>query len=67
MFTSRTSRWERKTNISNKSYPNYPNYQVWTKHGLLLTDPVERGLRVVEISLLTEPAAGGQAAQLQAA
>jgi len=31
------------------------NEQVWTKRGLLLTDPVERGLRVIEISILTEP------------
>ena len=31
------------------------NEQVWTKRGLLITDPVERGLRVIEISLLTEP------------
>ena len=30
--------------------------QVWTKRGLLLTDPIERGLRVIEISILTEPA-----------
>ena len=29
---------------------------VWTKRGLLLTDPIERGLRVIEISILTEPA-----------
>ena len=40
------------------------NEQVWTKRGLLLTDPVERGLRVIEISLLTEagpgPSNGGQ-------
>ncbi len=32
------------------------NEQVWTKRGLLITDPIERGLRVVEISILTEPA-----------
>jgi hypothetical protein len=32
------------------------NEQVWTKRGLLITDPIELGLRVVEISLLTEPA-----------
>jgi len=32
------------------------NDQVWTKRGLLITDPIELGLRVVEISLLTEPA-----------
>ena len=31
-------------------------FQVWTKRGLLLTDPIERGLRVIEISILTEPA-----------
>ena len=31
-------------------------YQVWTKRGLLITDPIERGLRVVEISILTEQA-----------
>jgi len=43
------------------------NEQVWTKHGLLITDPVERGLRVVEISLLTEPAPGNAAPQLQQA
>merc|ERR1719154_466690 len=43
------------------------NEQVWTKHGLLLTDPIELGLRVVEISLLTEPAVQPQAGQLQAA
>ena len=30
------------------------NDQVWTKRGLLITDPIERGLRVIEISLLTE-------------
>ena len=30
--------------------------QVWTKRGLLITDPIERGLRVIEISILTEPA-----------
>ena len=33
-----------------------PNEQVWTKRGLLITDPIERGLRVIEISILTEPA-----------
>ncbi|XP_059098320.1 golgin subfamily A member 7-like [Tigriopus californicus] len=32
------------------------NEEVWTKRGLLITDPIERGLRVIEISLLTEPA-----------
>ena len=32
------------------------NEQVWTKRGLLITDPIERGLRVIEISILTEPA-----------
>lgn len=32
------------------------NEQVWTKRGLLITDPIERGLRVVEISILTEQA-----------
>ena len=32
------------------------NEQVWTKRGLLLTDPVERGLRVVESPLQTESA-----------
>ena len=31
------------------------NEKVWTKRGLLITDPVERGLRVIEITLLTEP------------
>merc|ERR1712156_773042 len=31
------------------------NEAVWTRRGLLLTDPVERGLRVVEVTLLTEP------------
>jgi len=30
------------------------NSQVWTKRGLLLTDPIERGLRVIEITILTE-------------
>ena len=30
--------------------------KVWTKRGLLITDPIERGLRVVEISILTEQA-----------
>ena len=29
--------------------------KVWTTRGLLITDPVERGLRVIEITLLTEP------------
>lgn len=43
------------------------NEQVWTKHGLLITDPVERGLRVVEISLLTEPAPGSASGQLPSA
>lgn len=42
------------------------NEQVWTKRGLLITDPVERGLRVIEISLLTEagpgPSNNGQSA-----
>lgn len=33
------------------------NEQVWTAKGLLITDPVERGLRVIEITILTEPAA----------
>jgi hypothetical protein len=33
------------------------NEQVWTKRGLLITDPIERGLRVIEISILTEQAA----------
>ena len=33
------------------------NETVWTKRGLLLTDPIERGLRVIEISILTELAA----------
>ena len=41
------------------------NEQVWTKRGLLITDPVERGLRVIEISLLTE--AGPPAPQNQTA
>ena len=31
------------------------NEKVWTKRGLLITDPVERGLRVIEITILTEP------------
>ncbi|XP_076363765.1 golgin subfamily A member 7-like isoform X2 [Tachypleus tridentatus] len=31
------------------------NECVWIPQGLLLTDPVERGLRVVEISILNEP------------
>ncbi len=29
---------------------------MWTKKHLLITDPIERGLRVIEISLLTEQA-----------
>ncbi|XP_076367326.1 golgin subfamily A member 7-like isoform X3 [Tachypleus tridentatus] len=33
------------------------NERVWMPKGLLLTDPVERGLRVVEISILNEPSA----------
>ena len=37
-------------------YCFYFKIQVWTKRGLLITDPIELGLRVVEISLLTEPA-----------
>jgi len=41
------------------------NSEVWAKHGLLLTDPIERGLRVIEISLLTETAPGSE--QLQSA
>ncbi|XP_040574460.1 golgin subfamily A member 7 [Lepeophtheirus salmonis] len=32
------------------------NERVWTKRGLLITDPIEKGLRVIEISVLTEPA-----------
>ena len=32
------------------------NEKVWTKRGLLITDPIERGLRVIEISILTDPA-----------
>ncbi|QQP38583.1 Deoxynucleotidyltransferase terminal-interacting protein 1, partial [Caligus rogercresseyi] len=32
------------------------NERIWTKRGLLLTDPIEKGLRVIEISILTEPA-----------
>lgn len=35
------------------------NEQVWTKRGLLITDPIERGLRVVEISILTEQTSTG--------
>jgi hypothetical protein len=54
-------RWKNLVNVLNTSS------QVWTKHGLLITDPVERGLRVVEISLLTEPAPGNPAPQLQQA
>ena len=45
------------------NFTNYNNYEtilnsfiVWTKRGLLLTDPIERGLRVIEISILTEAA-----------
>ncbi|XP_076043159.1 golgin subfamily A member 7 isoform X2 [Oratosquilla oratoria] len=33
------------------------NEQVWAPRGLLITNPIERGLRVIEISVLTEPAA----------
>lgn len=36
-------------------YVHDQNDQIWTKRGLLITDPIERGLRVIEISLLTEP------------
>ena len=54
-------RWKNLVNVFHTSS------QVWTKHGLLITDPVERGLRVVEISLLTEPAPGNPAPQLQQA
>jgi len=32
------------------------NEKVWTKKHLLITDPIERGLRVIEISILTEQA-----------
>ncbi|XP_045103502.1 golgin subfamily A member 7-like isoform X1 [Portunus trituberculatus] len=32
------------------------NERVWTPRGLLITNPIERGLRVIEISILTEPA-----------
>lgn len=33
------------------------NERVWVPRGLYLTNPVERGLRVIEISILNEPAA----------
>ncbi|XP_071441811.1 golgin subfamily A member 7 [Hetaerina americana] len=33
------------------------NERVYVPRGLLITDPSERGLRVIEISVLTEPAA----------
>ena len=32
------------------------NERVWKPRGLLLTNPIERGLRVIEISVMTEPA-----------
>nr|XP_027227384.1 golgin subfamily A member 7-like [Penaeus vannamei]XP_027227385.1 golgin subfamily A member 7-like [Penaeus vannamei] len=32
------------------------NERAWSPRGLLLTNPIERGLRVIEISILTEPA-----------
>ena len=41
------------------------NEQVWTKRGLLLTDPVERGLRVIEIAILTEPVQVGSDLQVK--
>ena len=61
---------EQNEQVLMKSLENisHLSLQVWTKHGLLITDPVERGLRVVEISLLTEPAPGNPApSQLQQA
>lgn len=33
------------------------NERVYAPRGLLITDPTERGLRVIEISILNEPAA----------
>ncbi|KAG8236308.1 hypothetical protein J437_LFUL016380 [Ladona fulva] len=33
------------------------NERIYVPRGLLITDPSERGLRVIEISVLTEPAA----------
>ena len=35
---------------------SFKNEKVWTKKHLLITDPIERGLRVIEISILTEQA-----------
>ncbi|XP_037068291.1 golgin subfamily A member 7-like [Pollicipes pollicipes] len=32
------------------------NERLWLPRGLLLTDPIERGLRVIEVSVLNEPA-----------
>ncbi|KAF2368640.1 Golgin subfamily A member 7/ERF4 [Trinorchestia longiramus] len=32
------------------------NERVWVPRGLFITNPVERGLRVIEISILNEPA-----------
>ena len=50
----------RKMKILYKPLGNLPlslqNEKVWTKKHLLITDPIERGLRVIEISLLTEQA-----------
>ncbi|CAL4067452.1 unnamed protein product, partial [Meganyctiphanes norvegica] len=37
-------------------YVNEQNERVWVPRGLLLTNPIERGLRVIEISILNEPA-----------
>ncbi|XP_043194976.1 golgin subfamily A member 7-like isoform X1 [Amphibalanus amphitrite] len=32
------------------------NERYWLPRGLLITDPIERGLRVIEVSVLNEPA-----------
>lgn len=32
------------------------NERYWVPRGLFITDPIERGLRVIEISVLSEPA-----------
>ncbi|XP_052772904.1 golgin subfamily A member 7-like [Mya arenaria] len=41
-----------------RAYVNEQNQNVYQPRGLLLIDPVERGLRVLEICILTEQAGG---------
>ena len=33
------------------------NERIWSPRGLLITNPVERGLRVIEVCILSEPSA----------